>query len=172
MFKTIGALLVIGASFLVGLRFSYRLTERCRLLKIWLYILEIVKVEIYYQSNLLPDIFQRVSSVINDQMIANSFAELARRLEFGSSVDLGEIWQLFLQRTGSNILNSSDYFILNEIGNYLGSTDREDQRERIGLYQTRLQNNLTMAESDQHKRLNLYRYLGFAAGAILVLCLI
>jgi stage III sporulation protein AB len=172
MLKIMGALLVVGASSLIGFGLSNRLTGRCRLLKIWLHILEILKVEIYYQGNLLPEVFARIARGIDDRDLAYGFEKLARSVTFGSGAELKGAWRNYPVQAGSGFLNQSDFLILNELGDYLGSTDREDQCEKIKLCQSRLQNNLNLAETDQHKKLNLFRYLGFATGAVLVLCLI
>jgi stage III sporulation protein AB len=172
MVKFMGALLVIGAGFLAGLCFSQRLTERCRLLKIWFHSLEIMKAEIHYQNKLLPEVFQRVALLIGDPCFQAVFKELAGLVEFGSGAELSEVWSKTIAQTGSLSLTKSDYVALHELGNYLGSTDREDQCERIKLCQSRLQNNIQIAEIDRDKKINLYRYLGFAAGALLVLFLL
>lgn len=172
MLKIAGALLVVGASSLIGFGLSNRLIGRCRLLKIWLYILEILKVEIYYQDNLLPEVFEKVARGINDPDLASSFHRLARSVTFGSGRQLGEVWRNYPVRTSACFLIQSDSLILNELGDYLGSTDREDQCEKIKRCQALLQNNLNLAEADQRKKLNLFRYLGFAAGAVLVLFLL
>jgi stage III sporulation protein AB len=170
--KIVGVLLVMGASSLIGFGCSNRLIGRCRMLKTWLYILEILKGEIYYQDNLLPEVFLRIARGIDDDDLAHGFDELARLVTFGSGVELREAWRNCPVRAGSYYLNQSDCLILTELGDYLGNTDREDQREKIQRCQSRLQHNLNLAETDQHKKLNLFRYLGFAAGAVLVLCLI
>lgn len=171
MLKIAGALLVVGASSLIGFGFSNRLIGRCRLLRIWLHILEILKVEIYYQDNLLPEVFAEIARGIDDHDLARAFQKMARLVTFGSGAELKEVWRNYPVQAGSYYLNQSDFLILNELGDYLGSTDREDQCEKIKRCQSRLQNNLNLAETDQQKRRNLFRYLGFAAGAVLVLCL-
>jgi stage III sporulation protein AB len=172
MFKTMGALLVMSASIMAGLSYSHRLTERCRLLKVWFQILEIMKAEINYQNNLLPVVFQQVASRIGDPCFQAVFKKSAGLVEFGSGAELSEVWSKTIAQTGSLSLTTSDYAALYELGNYLGSTDREDQCERIKLCQSRLQTNLQIAEIDRDRKKNLYRYLGFAAGALLVLFLI
>ncbi len=172
MFKFLGSLLVVSASFLTGLCFAQRLTERCRLLKIWFHGLEIMRVEILYQNKLLPEVFQQIAVQIGDPYFQAAFKQLAGLVGFGSSVALSDAWSKTVAQTGSLSLSKSDYGALQELGSYLGNTDREDQCERIKLCQSRLQNNLRTAEIDRDKKINLYRYLGFATGALLVLFLI
>lgn len=61
---------------------------------------------------------------------------------------------------------------LESLACFLGSTDRMDQALKITLCQEKLKLNLVRAEDDCNKRIGLYRYLGFAVGALLVLLLV
>ena len=172
MIKIIGATLIIGISTLAGFFFAQKFSERCQLLKLWLRILEIFQTEIFFQTRLLPDVFRRTASLLDDRYFANAFTWLAASLEFGSDVDFGEAWQRFLIETGLGILSKNDYLTLKELGNYLGSTDRNDQLEKIKTCRANLTMNLQAAEIERSKRTGIYRYLGFAMGAIIVLWLI
>ena len=172
MFKMIGALFVIGASSLVGFGLGQRLVERCRLLRLWLHALEVLKAEIYYQADLLPEVFRKIARLIDDREMARAFQKSADGISFGAATGIIEIWPDLVARTGSFYLLPSDSLILNELGNYLGGTDRDDQCEKIKLCQSRLQNNLQLAETALRQKLNLFRYAGFAVGTMLVLLLI
>ena len=172
MLKIAGVLLVVGASSLMGFGFSNRLIGRCRVLKTWLHILEILMVEIYYQDNLLPEVFEKVARGIDDPVLAQAFSNLAGLVVFGSGLELREVWRKIPVRAGADYLKPSDISIINELGDYLGSTDRDDQREKIQRCQSRLQNSLNLAETEQYKKRTLFRYLGFAVGTVLVLFLI
>jgi stage III sporulation protein AB len=172
MLKIIGAVLIIGISTLAGFFFSQKFSERCHLLKLWLRILEIFQTEIYFQARLLPDVFRRTALSLDDRYFANAFTWLAASLEFGSDEDFGESWRRFLVETGLGILSKNDYLTLNELGNYLGCTDRNDQLAKIKTCRASLEMNLQSAEMEQSKRTGIYRYLGFAMGAIIVLWLI
>lgn len=163
---------MVGASSLMGFRISDRLTGRCRLLKTWLYILEMLMVEIYYQDNLLPEVFAKVARGIDDPVLAQAFEKMAGSVVFGSSLELKEVWRNYPVRSGSYFLKPSDAQILVELGDHLGSTGREDQREKIKRCQSLLQNNLNLAETEKDKKTTLFRYLGFAVGTVLVLFLI
>ena len=121
---------------------------------------------------MLPDVFRRTASLLDDRYFTNAFTWLATSLEFGSDEDFGEAWQRFLIETGLGILSKSDYLTLHELGNYLGSTDRKDQLEKIKTCRAGLAMNLQSAEIEQSKRTGIYRYLGFAMGAIIVLWMI
>ncbi|HBE80425.1 MAG TPA: hypothetical protein DDW65_21975 [Firmicutes bacterium] len=172
MIKIVGAILIIGISTLAGFFFGQRFSERCSLLKLWLRILDIFQTEIYFEARVLPDIFRRTAVIIKDRYFSNAFNWLAASLEFGSDQDFGEAWQKFLIETGLGILHKEDYLELNELGHYLGITDRNDQLAKIKTCHASLSFNLQAAEVERDKRTRIYRYLGFAMGAIVVLWLI
>jgi stage III sporulation protein AB len=172
MNKLAGSILIIGASTLGGCFLAERFAIRCRMLKTWLRILEILQTEIYYQARLLPEVFGKAASMMEEQVVADSLVRLASRVEYGSEMGTAEAWRQFVMETGPGSLSKSDNAILTDLGGYLGSTDRDDQIAKIKASRERLEYNLENAEDERKKRTGLYRYLGFAAGAVLVLWLL
>ncbi len=172
MFKIIGATLVIGTSTLMGYIMAERLNERSRLLRILIRLLNILKTEIGYHSGLLADVFHKAAQVINDHNISLSLEKVAQNIGFGSDYNIAELWESLLNEQGMAALSKEDTAVLKELGAYLGSTDREDQVSKIEAACAGLEINLKMADSDIVKRVRLYRYFGFAAGAVLVCMLL
>jgi stage III sporulation protein AB len=172
MGKLLGVTLVISASTVAGFVLADRFKERCRLLTIWLRILEIMQIEIFHHTERLPEVFRKVAAYIDDHTIATAFNHLATDLEFGSGQELITCWETLISATGINQRFRNDYLVLKEWGTHLGSTDRSDQLEKIELYKARLENNLKLAEIEKNKQVGLYRYSGFAIGVVLVLWLL
>ncbi len=172
MGKMIGAFLIIGISTAAGFVYGQKFITRCYILKLWLRIIDIFQTEIYYEARRLPDVFQRAGFLIKDRCFEKAFSKLAESLQFGTSEDFQTNWHLFLRETGEGVFAKEDYLVLTELGNYLGSTNREDQLAKLKTCQASLMVNLQSAECEQRKRTRLYRYLGFAIGAIVVLWLI
>lgn len=168
MTKLIGAMLVIGTSTLTGFLMAERLNERSRLLRLILRLLNIIKTEIGYHSGLLAEVFQKAAQMINDPPIALSLDKIAQNIGFGSDYNIAELWEEFINEKGMAVLLKEDRAILKELGAYLGSTEREDQVARIEAARAGLRLNLEAADSDRARRVRLYRYFGFAAGAVLV----
>ncbi len=169
--KLSGAVLLIGATSMLGFLGAQTLSERCRLLQAWLRILERLSTEINYQARRLPDIFAKIAVLTEDAKLASSFEHLAKQLDYGNGVTVVELWSEILRKQ-SRILKLNDLTILNELGNYLGTTDRQDQLEKLQLCQARLRQNLESANEQQQRQAGIYRYLGFAMGSIIVLWLI
>ncbi|HEX3045679.1 MAG TPA: stage III sporulation protein AB [Bacillota bacterium] len=169
--KLVGAALIIAAGTLAGLSYASRFTERCRILKLWIRVCEILMIEIGYLTRLLPEVFQRVAGIIGDREMAGIFQEFATAVEYGASGEIGDIWGRLLSRNFTGRLQEADRLILQELGSYLGSTDRERQIEQLKTSQLRLEVNFRAAETERNQKVGLFRYLGFAIGAVLVLFL-
>jgi stage III sporulation protein AB len=172
MVKLIGSLFLIGAGSWWGYTMSNRYIARCVLLKNWLSILELLKTEIYYSTSFLPQIFKKVARFVALEELKQPIIKLARATGYGSEEDLNEIWERFLREPVFNNLKQTDLQILRELGNYLGRTDRLNQLERIDYCREKLKLCLTEAETECRKNVNLYRYLGFALGSLVVLLLV
>jgi stage III sporulation protein AB len=169
MIRGLGAVLVIIASTVWGCLAAQRLTERCRLLQIWIWVVEIIKTEIYFQSRLLPEVFQKVAVMVNDREIARLFRELAVTAEYGSPVGFAVGWHAMLAQARWKSLKPPEREILRQLGLFLGGTDRRDQLAKLNAGQVHLEQTLTTATAEQRRQVGLYRYLGFAVGATLVL---
>ncbi|NLY73887.1 MAG: hypothetical protein GX075_01110 [Firmicutes bacterium] len=171
MLKLTGAILIIGTSSMIGFMLAERLKERCRLLRVLIRLLNILKTEINYRSGLLAEVFTRAARVVGDGKIGGYLRRIAVNSEYGSDYNFVELWDGFLHEKGMAPLSEEDIEILKELGNYLGCTGREDQLQKIAIAQARLESNLEAADLDQMRLVRLYRYFGFAAGAVLV-CLL
>jgi stage III sporulation protein AB len=171
MLSWMGGLCVIGASSAMGFLLAGSYTERCRLLKVWEWVLEILKTEIHFQSRRMPEIFRRVGQLMDDPELGKVFTVLGSALEYGSDQDLETAWSGFLSRAVWRDLQSGDREVLQQLGAFLGATDRKDQLAKLDSCKNRLERQLQNAETARQKQVGLQRYLGFAAGVILVLWL-
>ena len=171
MTKIVGAIIITGTSTLIGFMVAERLNERSRLLRLLIRLLSILKTEIGFHSGLLAEVFQRAAQVIHDPQMARSLAKIAQNIGFGSDFNIEELWNDFIGRPELGVLLKEDLAVLKELGAYFGSTDRQDQIDRIETARHRLEINLEAADIDKVKQVRLYRYFGFAAGAAIV-CLL
>lgn len=115
MFKWLGVLLTIGATSGTGFWLGARLSERCRLLKEWIAILDIIKSAIGYQE-LLPEIFRRLTIAGKASGFAPAFASLAEQVAFGSEYSVAEMWTKMIDRPEFTELQSSDKDVIRELG--------------------------------------------------------
>jgi stage III sporulation protein AB len=171
MANWVGGLLIIGASSALGFLSAGAYSERCRLLKIWEWVVEIIKTEIHFQSRRLPEIFRRVAQLIDDMELKRLFTTLGSSLEYGSGLDFEFAWAELLSQAAWRDLKPGDLDVLQQLGAFLGATDRQDQLAKLDSCKVRLEQQLRNAETARQKQAGLHRYLGFAGGAILVLWL-
>jgi stage III sporulation protein AB len=169
--KMIGAVLFIFASSVTGFIGARRFTERCRVLQTWVRVLEIIHTEIGFQSRMLPEVFRRVAILTDDPRFASAFNRLADGISYGSDFIISQLWNEMLQAQRA-FLSRSDHLILNELGSYLGYTDRLDQLEKVKACKAGVESNLRVAVANRDSKVKIYRYLGFAVGSIIVLWLI
>ena len=172
MGKMLGIAIVMGVSSLGGFLLGERLAERCRMLRLWLRILELLKTEIFYHNFRLPEILMRIASTVRERTVASGFEQMAQRIAYGSECGVQEAWEALIEESGHRFLSRDDCEALTVLGYYLGNTDREDQAQKIASTRSWLEANLSEAELVAGKRIRLYRYLGFATGAMVVLLMI
>jgi stage III sporulation protein AB len=171
MLNSIGALLIIGASSTWGFREAQRFTERCRRLRLWLWVVEVIKTEICFQACLLPEVLQKVAVLANDREAGRLFRQLATSVGYGASVDWAYAWQELLDAPHWRSLKGAEKEVLRHLGLFLGGTERQDQLAKLNGAQLSLEQLLQVAVIQERKQAGLYRYLGFAIGAMLVLWL-
>lgn len=155
----------------MGYLASQRLAERSRLLKLWIWVLELIKTEICFQSRLLPEVFCKVADWCGDPEVGRAFSELAAAVGYGSAREFSDVWQGFVTAEIWRALKPPELQTLRELGTFLGSTGREDQLVKLNACRSLLEQLLQAAETEQRQQTGLYRYFGFAAGVTLVLWL-
>jgi stage III sporulation protein AB len=169
MYKVWGAFLVIGASTAWGCLAALRLAERCRLLRVWIWIMEVAKTEIYYQNQLLPEVFRHIAVLVDDQAIGKLFQRLAADVAYGSAVGWPDAWREMLAASRWKSLKTVEMEVLRQLSLFLGGTGRQDQLAKLTGAKQSLEQILANASAAEQKQAGLYRYLGFAAGVVLVL---
>lgn len=167
--KWLGVFLVLSSTSLGGFLLANRFDARCQMLKDWLGILDLLKTAIAYQSQLLPEIFKKIRNTVEGRDLKAAFTHLIEKTGYGAEADVSEVWNELLADAAFKPLQATDLRILKELGLFLGSTECRDQLNKITSCQAGLRYQLNLAEAERGKKVGLYRYLGFACGAILIL---
>ncbi len=169
MIKFYGAILVISVTTYLGFKGAAVLGKRTRQLKAWLRIIKIMETEIAYQARVLPEVWQRVAGLSNDEPeLKLQFQRLTENLRYDSEKDMQTLWQELIWSQQQTLLKE-DLVILQDLGSYLGCTHRQDQVAKLKNCYQALEINLQRAEKKEKQFTGIYRYLGFATGSILVL---
>jgi stage III sporulation protein AB len=167
--KMIGALLVMAASTYAGWIYSILLKKRLALLNALIQSFQWLETEIGYANTPLTESFTRITARTQEdaKLIFSAFVE-GLRDPAGLTAD--EAWQKSLTKNQEALpLKAEDWALLIDFGRTLGATDREHQITAIRQTLERLQLQTTEATEEWKKNERLYRYLGVAGGALVVL---
>lgn len=171
MLKFLGALLVVGTGGAAGLLVAQNYARRPEELRALQGALALLGTEISYAATPLPEALAQVAGRA-DPRVAGFFCEAASLLKSGNGETVEEVWTRALERwRPASALRHEDLAALAGLGAALGVSDREDQLRHLALAGERLRIQGLRAEEEAHKNVRLWRYLGFFAGAAIVLLL-
>ncbi|NLY88027.1 MAG: hypothetical protein GX085_00130 [Firmicutes bacterium] len=167
--KLAGALLIILTSTAAGWLWGLMLRKRRRNLADLRRLLQWLETEIGYNLFPLREAFFRISQRLQGEVsfFATTFV---RFLDGPEGLTAGEAWQKAIQSCREKlVLADPDWMILEDLGCNLGTTDREHQLKAVreGIERIKIQE--TSVEEQAVKNEKLYRYLGMAAGTLVVL---
>ncbi|WP_027627774.1 stage III sporulation protein SpoIIIAB [Ruminiclostridium cellobioparum] len=170
LLKMIGAVVLTGATSLIGFLLAADCSKRPRTLRELQALLQMLENEISYLSNLLTEAFFRIyeTSKVDAAIL---FKAAALNLQTGG-VTADMAWDKAVNEYYSKLsLNREDRAILITFGKMLGNSDLEGQLNNIRLVSSQLK--LQEAKSEEMKRKNekMYRTLGVLSGLALAIIL-
>ena len=167
--KLIGAFLVIAAGGMAGWVYSALLKKRLTILRGLIQSFQWLETEIGYASLPLGEAFLRISTRVPEE-IRLLFTTFTTGLNSRAGLTADEAWQQSLTEHREALpLKAEDWALLADFGRTLGTTDRENQVTAIRQTLERLKHQAGDAEEEYRKNERLYRYLGIAGGALVVL---
>jgi stage III sporulation protein AB len=167
--KILGAVVVITASTMAGWIYSSLLKKRIKIIGDIIQALHWLVTEIGYATVPLMEASSKISGRIQGEarIIFSGFTE---ELLASKGLIADEAWQKNLAACRKKLfLHNQDWMILENFGRTLGNTDREHQLSAIRQNVERLKVQEEEAIKDQEKNEKLYRYLGIAIGALVIL---
>ncbi|MGQ9498693.1 MAG: stage III sporulation protein SpoIIIAB [Desulfotomaculales bacterium] len=171
MLKLLGALLVVGSGGAAGLLVARSYARRPEELRALQGALALLSTEISFALTPLPDALMQVARRA-DPRVAGLFCETATSLQNRNGETVEEAWAKALDRFAArSALRDEDVAAVAELGAVLGASDCEDQARHLVLVVERLKMQGLRAEEEASKNVRLWRYLGFCAGAAMVLVL-
>ncbi|MBO8128487.1 MAG: stage III sporulation protein AB [Peptococcaceae bacterium] len=172
MIKLIGCLCILAAGGLFGASKAAGYAHRPQELRSLQAALSLLETEIIYGATPLPEALHQVAQRVNP-IIATLFVTAGDDLRSQDGTSVYEAWQRALyQLQDKSHLRSSDISVLANLGSVLGASDRNDQAKHLKLAIERLGVQAAEAEEQARKNVKLWQYLGFFAGAAVVLLLI
>jgi stage III sporulation protein AB len=167
--KIIGALLVMVAGTGAGWIYSLLLKKRVEILSSLIQCFQWLETEVGYATVPLAEAFGRISGRVEAET-GLLFSGFTAELNSEQGLTADEAWQQSLAKCQDRLaLQREDWALLEDFGRTLGSTDREHQLNAIRQTLEKLKLQAAAAVANREKNERLYRYLGMAGSALIVL---
>lgn len=164
MLKIIGGLLVISASGLLGMVYSYKLSLRYRELANVRRLMQMLETEVTYGATPLPAALSSVSKKAEGP-IGSFFSCISRCLSDRSFYTVREAWNDSAESIlTQSSLKMADIDLIKSFGSILGCSDREDQKKHFQLFYLQLSHQEAAATEEIKRSAKMYRSLGFLLG--------
>lgn len=170
MLRMIGTALLAGGSVLLGGCAVRHLSARVRELEDLIHSLHTILRELEYRLAPLPELLTQAAEQTGGQVSA-FFRLCAQGAGHLNGRTFQMVWRQAME-AGQLRLEQPDLEVLEHLGGVLGRYDGESQRQALRESLDRLERNRQEAE-DQSRRLGrVYRVLGLAGGAFILILMI
>lgn len=170
MIKTMGMVLVITATTLIGFSKSNECVRRIKCLKALENIIVRIQNEIRYIQLPLTDIFNNCSECGNETISA-VFRDAHKLLNTHSGETIETLWKLAITQNEKRI-HTDDIPLFISLGEHLSNTDVDGQLKALKLFERNLSETISNVENTYNKNKKLYRWLGLYSGATIILVFI
>ena len=169
--KNIGAVLVFVAGTVMGWVYGLLLQKRVKLLYSLIQCFQWLETEVGYADVPLAEAFNRIGRRV-DPETGLLFSSFAAELNEERGLTAAEAWQQSLAACQEKLaLWGEDWVLLEDFGHTLGGTDREHQLNAIRQTLEKLKLQAKEAAAYRKKNERLYRYLGMAGSALIIILL-
>ena len=171
MLRLMGALFVLAGTSGFGHLIACGLDHRVSTLRRLGAALQHLESDIIFASLPLSAALCRAAQAASGEAGAflTSVAEFISRND-GEPLTLG--WnQSLAHHTKELLLTTAEIEVLTQLGKVLGNSDREDQQKHLALTRAELARFQAEAEAKASKTKRIWKYLGFALGALTVIFL-
>lgn len=172
MIKFLGAFLVIFSFGAIGIILGKNMTKHGEELRQMQFGLQVLETEIMYAQTPLPQALKIVAKQTQGVM-AKFFDTVSRELNNGQGQTAGEAWSQTLEKMQPYLtLTTGDINFLDQFGQGLGSSDREDQLKRLTGVRIQLAAREKDAEIERSRYQKVWQTLGWACGLVVTLLFI
>lgn len=170
MLRLLGALLLAGGASALGFSAAARLSRRTAVLRALLGALDGMERELAFRLAPMPEMLDRVAQE-SPSPVGELFACCREKLNELGEKSMPELWREALEQVPLG-LEGPAWLTVEGLGDVLGRYDGEGQRTALAHARAELELALEQAREDGEKRGRMYRVLGVAAGAFLVILLL
>jgi len=158
--------LIMGLGCL-GLVKASQIKKRPREIREMINALSLLDTEIYWGATPLPAAFEVIRER-TDRPWKEFFGKLSERLSEGENVSTA--WETTIREQRNKVcLTEEDWKIINNLGKWLGRSDRTEQHKHLELGQKHLAAACEKAGTHSDKKAKMWSYLGFLGGMALVI---
>jgi len=170
--KFFGAIMVIISFGIIGIMLGKNMTKHGEELRQMQFGLQVLETEIMYSQTPLPQALKIVANQTQG-VVAKFFDTVSKELNNGLGQTAGEAWSKALEKIQPySTLTSGDINFLDQFGQGLGSSDREDQLKRLTGVKIQLAAREKDAEAERSRFQKVWQTLGWACGLIVTLLFI
>ena len=171
MVKFLGASVLVLGSGLAGLSVGRGYSRRPRELKSLQTALKLLATEISYALSPLSEALANVAAR-SPAEAASLFRVAGAELAANTGGGAAQAWQKATSLFGRNTsLTGGDLALVNQLGQALGISDRDDQMSHLELVLHQIDLQIDEAQAAAAKNARLWNYLGFLGGLALALIL-
>ncbi|MEL7567833.1 MAG: stage III sporulation protein AB [Dehalobacterium sp.] len=172
MIKFFGAVLVIFSFGAIGIMLGKNIKKHGEELRQMQFGLQVLETEIMYSQTPLPQALKIVAKQTQG-VVAKFFDTVSCELNNGLGQTAGEAWSKALEKIQPYAtLTGEDLNFLDQFGQGLGLSDREDQLKRLTGVQIQLTAREKEAEVERSRFQKVWQTLGWACGLVVTLLFI
>jgi len=171
MLNAIGAIMIIGATAMLGLSSVWRMSARVRVLTGLMAALEAMKSEICDRMTPLPELIEQLTREA-DPPLDRFFHRVAQEMAAIGMRSFYLIWKAAVESSEELALTAGERQTLIDLGRSLGRYDTEEQRDAFAYALRRLEGHLRRTEEARREQGRVHTVLGIAAGVFVVMILL
>jgi len=168
--RFIGGLLVCASCALLGLYMGERGVRRADLLLEFKHTLLLLKSEIIYAIQPLPQAFESIANKTHGPF-AEFYADIAGMLT-KKQTPLEEAWKIAADKLCQTSLAKTDIGLMGGLGRSLGKIDADIQLAAIDMLVIELDSIVSRLNADNAKNVKMYRSLGILGGLLITVVLL
>ncbi|AYD40600.1 stage III sporulation protein SpoAB [Clostridium fermenticellae] len=172
MIRILGCSMILGASTAIGYMYGENLKKRTRELKEIERCIIQLQNEIVYTHTPLPEAIMTVSKK-SFGGVKKIFEDISKLLMLNKVDSVYEAFNKVIDDEKKYLnLKDEDLYILLDMSKTLGESDIQGQKKMFLLTLNNFKSQIEISENLMNSNVKMYRYLGFALGAMTVIVLI
>ena len=170
--QSLGMVLVVGATTLIGMGFYLKEKYRLQDLKTLEQAILQMQQQIAYMGSPLPEVLECVSLQIVGQ-IGCVLQEIANRMKQHSQETAEEIWEsVWRQEADKTYFVAEDLDMIIQFGRMWGVWDKQKQQNNMAYFMQELQQKQSVLQKKLEKNGKMYCGIGVLGGLMLIVVLL